>query len=111
MDEHTVGKLTYETLRFLFNHPILKNKFLACNSPEDIKRLIWDKYKDTFIDEKEKNAFLKGIKLNNFDALYWWITEYKNSQHLPTTKKAQGGVCLPPNYGNGGNPTEIQKTI
>lgn len=71
-----VGAMTFHTKRWLNNDFSFKNTKI--NSPLDIKAFIWNKYKDSFKSEKDKNNFIKGIALCDFNALYEWVVENRN---------------------------------
>lgn len=70
MNNQMVGSMTFHTKRWLDNNYSFNS--IKIESAKDIKKFIWNKYKDSFKNEKDKNDFIKGIALCNFDALYEW---------------------------------------
>lgn len=68
-----IGAMTFHTKRWIKDSYSFNNTKI--NSAEDIKKFIWDKFKNSFTSEKSKNNFIKGISLCDFDALFKW---YKN---------------------------------
>jgi hypothetical protein len=68
-----IGAMTFHTKRWLDGNYSFKS--ITINSPDDIKKYIWDKFKDSFSTDKEKDSFIKGMTLCDFSALYKWTKQ------------------------------------
>jgi len=93
--DKAMGMMTYHTLRYLHRDKEIKAEFYACNSPEEIKAVIWKRmeplFKNAMGEQQPREAFLKGIKLCDFVAIYEWLCGQK-LQKSPTTAEAPQGV-------------------
>lgn len=70
-----VGAMTFHTKRWLESDFMFKR--MEVKSPQDIKIYIWNKFKDSFKSENDKNNFIKGISMCDFNALYDYKTRLK----------------------------------
>lgn len=91
-DNRTVGQLTLHTLRFIANDYSRMRKLKETTSVDSVKKIIWDAINPTIHTIEEKEGFLKGIKLCDFNAIYEWKMENLTPTINPTTARAPQGV-------------------
>jgi len=77
--------MTFHTLRYLHGNYLLQNQFYSVTSPEGIKKLIWERIKPTIQSDNEKVAFMKGIKLCDFGAIFDWLVDERGYYYKPQT--------------------------
>jgi hypothetical protein len=69
LKQSTPGGMAEKFLFMWIKHNNLKEAFLKCTSPADVRRFILDELKIGLF-ESEKEGFLKGLDKTNFVAVY-----------------------------------------